>query len=154
MRGIVPLQTAAGFIEWTCETMFLISKEDIDMEMKFYRCEKCGQMVAIVKKSKCPVVCCGEPMAEVIPGTVDAAKEKHVPVYKVEDGKVYVTVGEVDHPMTEAHLIEWIAIRTTSGNQRKALKAGDPPKACFSICEGDEVEEVLAYCNLHGLWKA
>ncbi len=124
------------------------------MEMKFYRCAVCGQMIAIVKKTACPVVCCGKPMEEIIPGTTDAAQEKHVPVYEVKDGKVYVTVGAVAHPMLEEHYIEWISLQTTSGNQRKALKPGMEPKACFAICEGDEVLAVYAYCNLHSLWKA
>ena len=124
------------------------------MEMKFYRCSVCGQMVAIVKKKGCPIMCCGKPMEEVIPGTTDAAQEKHVPVYEVKDGKVFVTVGAAAHPMIPEHYIEWVSLQTKSGNQRKALQPGEEPKVCFSICDGDEVEAVYAYCNLHGLWKA
>ena len=124
------------------------------MEMKFYRCETCGQIIAIVKKTKVPVMCCGKPMQEIIPGSTDAAAEKHVPVYEVKDNVVTVTVGSVAHPMLEAHYIEWIALQTKTGNQRKALNPGDEPKACFTICDGDEVEAVYAYCNLHSLWKA
>lgn len=124
------------------------------MEMKFYRCAHCGQIIAIVKKTGVPVICCGEPMTEIVPGTVDASLEKHVPVYEVKDGKVTVTIGSVEHPMQEEHYIEWIALETKFGNQRKALKPGDQPKACFSICDGDEVVAVYEYCNLHGLWKA
>lgn len=124
------------------------------MEMKFYRCAHCGQIVAAVKKTGVPVVCCGEPMQEIIPGATDAAQEKHVPVYEVSDGKVSVTVGSVTHPMEEKHYIEWIAVQTKRGNQRKALLPGMEPKACFALCEGDEVEAVYAYCNLHSLWKA
>ena len=93
-------------------------------------------------------------MEEIIAGTTDAAAEKHVPVYEVKDNKVYVTVGAVDHPMLDVHYIEWISLQTKQGNQRKALKPGDEPKAVFAICEGDEVEAVYAYCNLHSLWKA
>ena len=93
-------------------------------------------------------------MKEIIPGTTDAAVEKHVPVYRTEGNKVYVTVGEVEHPMLPEHYIEWISLQTKSGNQRKCLKPGDEPKACFALCEGDEVEAVYAYCNLHSLWKA
>ncbi|MBQ1488851.1 MAG: desulfoferrodoxin [Lachnospiraceae bacterium] len=122
--------------------------------MKFYRCKHCGQIVAIVKETKVPVMCCGEAMEEIIPGVTDAAVEKHVPVFEVKDGIVSVTVGSVAHPMAEEHYIEWIALQTKSGNQRKTLKPGDEPKACFAICEGDEVEAVYAYCNLHSLWKA
>ena len=124
------------------------------MEMKFYRCKRCGQMVAIVEKKGCPIMCCGEAMEEIVPGTSDGAAEKHVPVYEVKDNMVYVTVGSVEHPMIEEHYIQWIAIQTKQGNQRKALKPNDPPKACFALCEGDEVLSVYAYCNLHSLWKA
>ncbi|MBO4343308.1 MAG: desulfoferrodoxin FeS4 iron-binding domain-containing protein [Clostridia bacterium] len=121
--------------------------------MKFYRCEICGQIIAIVKKTGSPLVCCGQPMKEIIPGTTDAAAEKHVPVYEVKDGKVIVKIGEIAHPMTDEHYIEWVSVQTTGGNQRKALKPGDAPEVCFSICDGDEVEAVYAYCNLHSLWK-
>ncbi|MBR5341617.1 MAG: desulfoferrodoxin Dfx [Erysipelotrichaceae bacterium] len=122
--------------------------------MKFYRCKRCGQMIAIVKKTGVPVICCGEPMEEIVAGTSDGSVEKHVPVYEVKDNKVFVTVGAVEHPMSEEHYIEWVAIQTKFGNQRKSLKPGDAPKTCFSICEGDEVEAVYAYCNLHSLFKA
>ncbi len=122
--------------------------------MKFYICKGCGKIVAIVKDSACPTKCCGESMEEIIPGTTDAAVEKHVPVYEIKDNKVYVTVGEVVHPMTEAHFIEWIAIETKNGNQRKTLTPADEPKAVFPLLEGDEVLAVYAYCNLHSLWKA
>ena len=105
------------------------------MEMKFYRCKKCGQIVAIVEKKACPIMCCGEPMEEIIPGTTDAAVEKHVPVYEVKDNKVYVTVGEVEHPMLAEHYIEWIALQTKNGNQRKTLKPEEAPKAVFAILE-------------------
>lgn len=124
------------------------------MEQKFYICEHCGKMVALVKESGVPVMCCGQKMSEIIPGTTDAAVEKHVPVYTVENNIVHVKVGEVEHPMTPEHFIEWVSIQTNQGNQRKALKPGDQPEICFALCDGDEVEAVYAYCNLHGLWKA
>ena len=124
------------------------------MEMKFYRCRTCGQIVAIVDKKACPIMCCGAPMEEIVAGTSDGAVEKHVPVYEVKDNKVYVSVGAVEHPMSEEHYIEWIAIATRNGNQRKALKPGDEPKAVFAILDGDEVLAVYAYCNLHSLFKA
>jgi len=124
------------------------------MEMKFYRCNHCGQIIAVVKDAGVPVVCCGEKMQEIIPGSVDASLEKHVPVVAYENEKVVVSVGSVTHPMAEEHYIEWIAIQTKNGNQRKALKPGDAPKAEFALVDGDKVEAVYAYCNLHGLWKA
>lgn len=124
------------------------------MEQRFFICEHCGNIVAMVKDKGVPVMCCGQKMTELVPNTTDAAGEKHVPVYEVQGDKVYVTVGAVEHPMLEAHFIEWVSIQTKLGNQRKALKAGEEPKVCFALCEGDEVEAVYAYCNLHGLWKA
>ena len=124
------------------------------MEMKFYRCSHCGQIVAIVKETGVPVICCGEPMKEIVAGTTDASLEKHVPVFEVKDNKVFVTVGAAEHPMIPEHYIEWVSLKTKQGNQRKALAPGQAPKVCFSICEGDEVEAVYAYCNLHSLWKA
>ena len=124
------------------------------MDMVFYRCPICGQIVAIVKKTGVPLVCCGKPMQEIVPGTTDASVEKHVPVYEVKNGKVSVKVGSVAHPMTEEHYIEWVSLKTKFGNQRKALKPGDAPEVSFLIEKDDEVEAVYAYCNLHSLWKA
>lgn len=123
------------------------------MEQRFFICEHCGNMVAMVRSSGVPVMCCGEAMREMVPGVTDAAQEKHVPVYTVEDGMVKVTVGAVPHPMQEEHHIAWISLQTAQGNQRKALRLGEPPQACFALCEGDRVEAAYAYCNLHGLWK-
>ncbi len=124
------------------------------MEMKFYRCAHCGKIIAVVKETGVPVFCCGEEMKELVAGTTDAAREKHVPVYRVEGNTVYVSVGAVEHPMTDAHYIEWVSIETTSGNQRKALAPGMKPEVSFLISKDDEVKTVYAYCNLHSLWKA
>lgn len=122
--------------------------------MKFYVCSHCGNIIAYVKNSGVPVVCCGEAMKELVPNTTDAAVEKHVPVIHTDSRKVTVTVGSTSHPMLEEHYIEWIALATKQGNQRKELKPGQEPQAEFMISEDDEVLEVYAYCNLHGLWKA
>ena len=122
--------------------------------VKFYRCKKCGQMVAMIKKTGCDVVCCGEPMQEIIPGEVEASKEKHIPEYKVEGNKVIVDIGSVAHPMIDAHFIGWVSIQTNFGNQRKALKPNDAPHVEFALLDGEKIEAVYAYCNLHGLWKA
>ena len=124
------------------------------MEMKFYRCKKCGQMVAAVIKKGCPIVCCGEPMEEIIAGTTDAAVEKHVPVISQEGNLVTVKVGAVEHPMIPEHYIEWVALQTKQGNQRKALNPGEIPEVKFALVDGDEVVAAYAYCNLHSLWKA
>ena len=123
------------------------------MEMKFYRCKVCGQIVAIVKQTKVPLMCCGKMMEEIIPGTTDASLEKHVPVYEVKDGILEVRVGEVSHPMIEEHYIEWIAVQTKNGNQRVKLSPNEEPVAHFALLPGDEVLAVYAYCNLHSLFK-
>lgn len=124
------------------------------MKQKFLKCEKCGNIVAVVKETGIPVMCCGEKMKEIIAGAVDASQEKHVPIYKMEGNKVIVSVGDVEHPMQEEHYIEWISIQTKHGNQRKVLTPENKPIAYFWISDDDEIEAVYAYCNLHGLWKA
>ena len=122
--------------------------------MRFFICEHCGNIVEMVKDNGVPVMCCGQKMTELIPGTSDGAVEKHVPVVTVDGNKVSVMVGEVEHPMVDAHYIEWIAIETSKGVQRKMLKPEQAPKAEFMLTDGESVEAVYAYCNLHGLWKA
>lgn len=125
----------------------------MSMRQRFFICPHCGNIVAMVKDSGFPVVCCGERMTELTPGTADASAEKHVPVYVVEGDMVRVTVGSVPHPMQPEHYIEWVSLQTKAGNQRKALAPGQEPKVCFRLCDGDEVEAVYAYCNLHRLWR-
>ena len=122
------------------------------MEMKFFICPVCGNVMAAVKQSGVPVMCCGKAMTELVPNTSDAVFEKHVPVLTVKDQKAHVRVGAADHPMIPEHHIEWIAIQTDRGNQRKELKPGDAPAACFALCKDETVTAVYAYCNLHGLW--
>ena len=124
------------------------------MEQKFFICETCGNIIAMVKPSGVPVVCCGKPMKQIVPNTTDAAQEKHVPVWTREGNLVKVQVGSVAHPMIAAHYIEWVSLQTKAGNQRKALSPEQAPEVTFALTEGDEVEAVYAYCNLHGLWKA
>ena len=123
--------------------------------MKFLRCKVCGKIVAMVNDcSSCPTKCCGEAMEEIPVNTQDGAHEKHVPVYKVEGNIVSVKVGEVDHPMLEVHYIQWIALETNKGNQRKVLKPGDKQESQFALLPGEEVVAVYEFCNLHGLYKA
>lgn len=121
--------------------------------MKFYKCNTCGNIMELIEASGVPVICCGETMKELIPGTSDGAMEKHVPVVTVEGNRVFVEVGSVIHPMTEAHYIQWIAIETKKGCQRAMLDPTMEPKAEFILTEGDEVLAAYEYCNLHSLWK-
>ena len=120
--------------------------------MKFLRCNICGKMEVQLNDKPCPTKCCGEAMEELVPNTQDGAHEKHIPVISVEGNIVTVKVGEVAHPMLEAHYIEWIMIQTNFGNQRKVLKPGDEPVARFALLEGEKVLRALEYCNLHGLY--
>jgi superoxide reductase len=118
---------------------------------EIYKCEVCGNMVEVVHTGVGELVCCGQPMKLMVPNTVDAAKEKHVPVIEMIEGKVHIKVGEVEHPMIDTHYIEWIEILTAEKVLRKYLKPGMKPEATFAV--KGEVLEVRAYCNLHGLWK-
>ena len=125
----------------------------MNKEQKFFICKHCGNLVGMIFSSGVPMVCCGEKMTELVANTTDAATEKHVPVVTVEGNTVTAVVGSVEHPMLPEHYIEWVSLQTKQGNQRKALSPGDAPKVCFALCEGDEVEAVYAYCNLHSLWQ-
>ena len=123
------------------------------MEVKFSRCNHCGNVVLRVKDAGVNPVCCGEKMELLVPGSVDAAAEKHVPVVSpIFDGHATrVEVGSVAHPMAEEHYIEWIALACDGRVGIHYLKPGDEPATNFS---GVEHGTVYAYCNLHGLWKA
>jgi superoxide reductase len=152
-------------------------------ETLFYRCEKCGNIVALIKSGGGELTCCGQSMTKLEANSTDAAKEKHVPVLTNEGGKIKVAVGSVAHPMTAEHYIEWIALVTCSKIELIYLKPGMEPKAEFTYfagedeviftgkndeivpnCEGSPCNfvyskpskkvTVYAYCNLHGLWKS
>ena len=122
--------------------------------MKFYQCSHCKNIITYLDNKGVPVMCCGEKMQELVPGTVDAALEKHVPVVEKDGNKVSVKVGSVTHPMLEEHYIVFIAIETKNGSQIKYLKPGEEPAAEFVLADGDEFVAAYEYCNLHGLWKA
>ena len=122
--------------------------------LKFYRCDHCGNIVTYLNDAGVPVMCCGQKMTELVPNTSDGAGEKHVPVVTVDGSKVTVQVGSVEHPMLEAHYIQWIIIETKQGFQKKTLAPEEKPFAEFALAAGDEVIAAYEYCNLHGLWKA
>ena len=121
------------------------------MATKFYKCNHCGNVVEKVVDSKVPVVCCGEKMQELIPYTVDASNEKHVPVVtRLDDCRIKVEVGSVAHPMTPEHHISFIYVETDKGGVKVNVK--DEPVA--EVCVGKAKPlAVYEYCNLHGLWK-
>ena len=163
----------------------IIKRENYNMNEKlFYRCEKCGNIIAVVKSGGGTLTCCGQEMTMLKANSTDASKEKHVPVLAIESGKIIVTVGSVNHPMIAEHFIEWIAQVTDNRMEIVYLKPGMEPKAEFIDYSGEdeilftgENDEIVpnceakpcnfvysdkpakkvtvyAYCNLHGLWKA
>ena len=118
---------------------------------KFYVCPHCGNIVEMVNDAGVKPVCCGQPMNELVPNTVEASGEKHKPEVSVSEGVVTVNIGSINHPMEEVHWIEWVQLNTDKGSQRKFLKPGEAPNVKFLL--GDEKPlGVYAYCNLHGLW--
>ena len=120
--------------------------------MEVYKCEACGNIVEVLHGGKGDLACCGQPMKLFKANTVDAAKEKHVPVVEKTANGVTVKVGEVAHPMEEKHHIEWIEIIADGSVYRQFLKPGDAPEATFNVT-ADQVT-AREYCTLHGLWKA
>ena len=98
------------------------------MKQRFYKCNHCGNIIEKIEDKGVPVVCCGEKMEELIPGTVDAAVEKHVPQYSVEGNLVKVAVGSVEHPMIPEHFIQWVSLQTKQGTQLKKLSPGEKPE--------------------------
>ncbi|MFC1857612.1 desulfoferrodoxin [Thermodesulfobacteriota bacterium] len=117
-----------------------------------YKCEACGNIVAVIHGGGGELVCCGGPMKLLVENTVDAAKEKHVPVIEKIAGGVKVQVGSVAHPMEEKHSIEWIEIIADGKAYRQFLSPGQAPEATFNV-EADQIT-AREYCNLHGLWKS
>ena len=120
--------------------------------MKFYKCETCGNIITKLNDAGVPVMCCGKPMTELVPGSTDAAFEKHVPAVSVDGNKITVQVGEVEHPMLDEHFIQFIVLETADGFMKKTLKPGDKPVAEFILSDGDKAVAAYEYCNLHGLW--
>jgi superoxide reductase len=119
--------------------------------LEIYKCEACGNIVEVLEGGGGELVCCGEPMKLMVENTVDAAKEKHVPVIEKVDGGYKVSVGSVAHPMEDKHFIQWIELIADGKAYRQFLNPGDTPEATFNIT-ADKVE-AREYCNLHGLWK-
>ena len=120
-------------------------------KLQIYKCEICGNILEMVHEGAGQLVCCGQPMNLMEENSVDAAKEKHVPVIEKTDNGYKVTVGSVAHPMEDSHYIEWIELIADGKAYREFLSPGQAPEATFCI-EADKVT-AREYCNLHGLWK-
>lgn len=122
------------------------------MEDKFYRCPICGNVFGVIHDGGVRPICCGKPMEEIKANSVDAAKEKHVPHVELSEDTCLVKVGEVAHPMTEEHYIDWVMIHTSLGRHRFVLKPNENPEVTLNLSMGEKVLKVYAHCNLHGLW--
>ncbi len=120
-------------------------------ESKFYICETCKNLVGTINESGVPMMCCGKKMTKLEAGTVEASREKHIPVVTVDNNTVTVTVGSVEHPMAEEHSILWVYLKTDKGGQRKCLEVGKAPVVTFALSDETPLA-AYAYCNLHGLW--
>jgi superoxide reductase len=141
----------------SAKAVFILKSEKEDMNMtklrELYYCKHCNNLVEVVAEGATALVCCGEDMELLSAKTADQGKEKHVPVVSEKDGGVLVKVGDVPHPMTDAHWINFIEICTADTVTRKELTAEDAPEAWFNVAPADVVC-VRSYCNLHGLWSA
>jgi superoxide reductase len=120
--------------------------------LEVYKCNVCGNIVEVLHAGGGELVCCGQPMNLAVENTVDASKEKHVPVVKKTADGVNVKVGSVAHPMEAKHYIEWVEIIADGKTCRQFLNPGDAPEATFNV----DAKKIIAreYCNLHGHWKA
>ena len=123
-------------------------------ELKLLYCTHCKKIVEVVNDNKVPVICCGEPMKEIVPNSTEAAVEKHLPVISEENGVVKVTVSTVTHPMPAEHYITNIWLETNKAVYKKVLSPDLAPEAQFILAEGEKAVAAYEYCNLHGLWKA
>lgn len=123
-------------------------------DVKFFKCSHCGNVAEMVYDAGVNIVCCGEKMGLLEPGTTDASTEKHVPVVSQQGNVVTVKVGSAEHPMTEEHHIAFIQLVTDRTIMRADLPKTGSPTATFTLADGEKVVGVYEYCNLHGLWKA
>lgn len=123
------------------------------MKQGLYLCQHCGNLAALLEDRGAKLYCCGQPMERLAPEKGMGAAEKHAPIWSEEDGKVTVTVGTAEHPMTEEHFIEWIVLESEKMVQYARLTPSDAPRAVFALGEGDRVKAVYAVCNQHGLWR-
>jgi superoxide reductase len=121
-------------------------------KLQVYKCEACGNIVEVLHGGGGELVCCGDPMVLFVENTVDAAKEKHVPVVEKAEQGIKVKVGSVPHPMEEKHYIEWVEVISDGKICRQFLKPGEAPEALFGL--QDENVTAREYCSIHGLWKA
>ncbi|MCQ2591865.1 MAG: desulfoferrodoxin [Treponema sp.] len=135
-------------------TNYCAERHNKKMDLEFWYCKHCGKVLILLKDTQVGTVCCGNFMEKLIPASIDAEIEKHVPVIFQNGREVVVKVGQNEHPMTKEHYIEWIILVTDKGIQQKYLCPGDKPNAEFIVTEGESIQGAYAFCNLHWLWKS
>lgn len=123
------------------------------MTLIFYSCDACGKVIAVLEDTGVPTECCGQPMEELLPNCSGADPDKHIPVLARDGSSCHVQIGRQIHPMTDTHSIRWIGVSTPDAFLYKELTPGSRPEADFFLGPEDEIEEVYAFCNLHGLWR-
>ncbi len=121
-------------------------------ELKFFKCNVCGNIAIKLVDKNIPLFCCGQKMQEIDVNSTDAAQEKHLPVIEQTGNKIYVKIGEIEHPMTESHYISHIIILTTLGYYVQELNYTDKPEAVYYLKDEEKLEKVYSICNLHGIW--
>lgn len=122
--------------------------------MTFRKCDTCGQVIGIIKNKDNQIVCCGKVMSEIVPQeTEDFLGEKHIPIFFIKHKKLFIQVGSNEHPTSLDHHIEWVAVKTNVRHQRIPLFPGERARIMIPLVCGEEVLEIYAYCNIHGLWK-
>lgn len=122
--------------------------------MKIFKCNICGNIVELIEEGGGELVCCGEPMELMTEKVTEEGNEKHLPVAEIKDNVVTVKVGSVEHPMIDAHYIQWITVKYNNKKQTKRLFPNELPVAKFIIDEDFDKIEIYEYCNIHGLWKS
>ena len=123
-------------------------------KLEVYKCEVCGNMVEVINEGIGELICCNKPMQLLKEHTEDKGLEKHVPVIKEEKGKVIVEIGDIEHPMTQEHYIQWIELTVDGKSCKKFLKPNDKPRAEFNVTDRYKIISAREYCNIHGLWSA
>ncbi len=121
------------------------------MKLQFFKCEHCGNIAVKLFDEGPALFCCGQQMTELVPDSVDASQEKHVPVVEIADD-IKVKIGAEEHPMIDTHWITMIVLETNRGFQYVKLDPGDKPEAQFTLAPGENPIRVYDYCNIHGLW--
>lgn len=133
---------------------YIFLRKENNKNMKFYRCNTCGQIFSTIVDKNITPVCCNTQMEEIKARTnEEGLNEKHIPVYRYDKNNVIIEIGSTLHPMNDDHYIEWVVLVTNKGKQKRELKPGNSPRVIFNLDKDENIKEIYAYCNIHSLWK-